>query len=165
MRRAVVVILDGLRRDFVDAARTPRLASFAAQAENFPGFRTAFPSATRAVSASFATGCHPARHTLQGNAVALLENGALVPHDVGRPGFLAHKRSVTGHALAVPTLAERSPRMAERSCSTTSRPAPPTRMTRTRTATCITASSRAARAAPRSPIRCASRWTRRATGR
>jgi arylsulfatase A-like enzyme len=107
MHRAVVVILDGLRRDFVDAARTPRLASFAAQTESFPGFRTAFPSATRAVSASFATGCHPARHGLQGNAVALLENGVLVPHDVGRPDFLAHKRSVTGHALAVPTLAER----------------------------------------------------------
>jgi arylsulfatase A-like enzyme len=107
MRRAVVVVLDGLRRDFVDTARTPRLAGFAAQAENFPGFRTAFPSATRAVSASFATGCHPARHTLQGNAVALLEGGRLVPHDVGRPDFLAHKRAVTGHALAVPTLAER----------------------------------------------------------
>jgi arylsulfatase A-like enzyme len=107
MLRAVVVILDGLRRDFVDAARTPRLAGFTGQAQNFPSFRTAFPSATRAVSASFATGCYPARHTLQGNAVALLENGVLVPHDVGRPEFLAHKRSITGHALAVPTLAER----------------------------------------------------------
>jgi arylsulfatase A-like enzyme len=106
MHRAVVVILDGLRRDFADAARTPRLTSFAAQAENFSDFRTAFPSATRAVSASFATGCHPARHTLQGNAVALLENGALVPHDVGRPDFMAHKRAITGHTLAVPTLAE-----------------------------------------------------------
>ena len=39
--------------------------------------------------------------------MALLEDGALVPHDVGRPGFLAHKRAVTGQALAVPTLAER----------------------------------------------------------
>jgi arylsulfatase A-like enzyme len=107
MRRAVVVILDGLRSDFVDPRRTPCLASFAAQAEIFSSFRTAFPSATRAVSASFATGCYPARHTLQGNAVALLDHGALVPHDVGRPDFLAHKRAVTGQALAVPTLAER----------------------------------------------------------
>ena len=107
MQRAVVVILDGLRRDFVDAVHTPHLAQFAAQATWFSEFRTAFPSATRAVSASFATGCYPARHTLQGNAVALLERDALVPHDVGRPDFLAHKRAVTGHALAVPTLAER----------------------------------------------------------
>jgi hypothetical protein len=107
MQRAVVVILDGLRRDFVDAVRTPHLARFTAQATSYPRFRTAFPSATRAVSASFATGCYPARHTLQGNAVALLEDKILVPHDVGRPDFLAHKRAVTGHALAVPTLAER----------------------------------------------------------
>ena len=98
MKRVVLVILDGLRRDFVDAARTPHLAEFAVRAEWFPQYRTAFPSAT---------GCHPARHTLQGNSMALLEDGILVPHDVGRPDFLRHKRTVTGHALAVPTLAER----------------------------------------------------------
>lgn len=107
MRRAVVVILDGLRRDFVDAARTPHLAAFSARAERFPAYRTAFPSATRVVTATFATGCYPSRHTLQGNAMALPEDGKLVPHDVGMAGFLQHKRKVTDHALAVPTLAER----------------------------------------------------------
>ena len=107
MRRAIMVILDGLRRDFVTEATTPRLISFMRQAEYFPKFLSAFPSATRIVSATFATGCFPARHTLQGNAVALLENGVLVAHDVGRPDFLLHKKSVTGQSLAVPTLAER----------------------------------------------------------
>ena len=107
MRRAIMVVLDGLRRDFLTEATTPRLAAFMRQSTYFPAFRSAFPSATRIVSATFATGCFPARHTLQGNAVALLENGVLVPHDVGRPDFLAHKRAVTGCALAVPTLAER----------------------------------------------------------
>ena len=66
-----------------------------------------FPSATRVVSASFATGCHPARHELQGNTLALLENGRLVYHDAGHPDFLQHKRRATGRSLAVPTLAER----------------------------------------------------------
>jgi arylsulfatase A-like enzyme len=107
MRRAVMVVLDGLRRDFVDAAQTPRLARFAGDASRFVAYRSAFPSATRIVSATFATGCHPARHTLQGNAVALMEHGALVPHDVGETEFLQHKRRVTGHSLAVPTMAER----------------------------------------------------------
>jgi hypothetical protein len=107
MKRAVLVILDGLRRDFVAAARTPHLADLATRAEQFPGYRTAFPSATRVVTATLATGCHPARHTLQGNALALLEDGVLVPHDAGLPDFLQHKRAVTGHSLAVPTLAER----------------------------------------------------------
>lgn len=107
MPRAIMVILDGLRRDFVTEATTPRLTAFMRQAEYFPRFRSAFPSATRIVSATFATGCFPSRHTLQGNAVALLEDGVLVPHDVGRPDFLLHKKAVTGLSLAVPTLAER----------------------------------------------------------
>ncbi len=107
MYRVVVVILDGLRRDFIDAVRTPNLHRFAARATSFTAHRSAFPSATRCVSATFATGCHPARHGLQGNAMALLEAGVLVPHDAGLPGFLQHKRAVTGRALAEPTLAER----------------------------------------------------------
>jgi arylsulfatase A-like enzyme len=107
MRRVVVVILDGLRRDFIDAARTPNLHRFAARATSFVAHRSAFPSATRCVSATFATGCQPARHGLQGNAMALLEDGVLVPHDAGLPGFLQHKRAVTGRTLAEPTLAER----------------------------------------------------------
>jgi hypothetical protein len=107
MRRVIMVTLDGLRRDFVTETNTPRLSAFMRQAEYFPRFRSAFPSATRIVSATFATGCFPARHTLQGNAVALLENGVLVPHDAGRPDFLLHKKAVTGQSLAVPTIAER----------------------------------------------------------
>lgn len=107
MRRVVTVILDGLRRDFIDPIRTPHLHRFAVRATSFIAHRSAFPSATRCVSATFATGCHPARHGLQGNAMALLENGVLVPHDAGLPDFLGHKRAVTGFALAVPTLAER----------------------------------------------------------
>lgn len=101
------MVLDGLRRDFVDPVRTPHLAEFAARAERFTNYRTAFPSATRVVTATLVTGCHPARHTLQGNSMALLEDGVLVPHDAGRPDFLQHKRKVTGYSLAVPTLAER----------------------------------------------------------
>jgi len=33
--------------------------------------------------------------------MALVEDGVLVPHDVGRPDFLPHKRAVTGYTLAV----------------------------------------------------------------
>jgi hypothetical protein len=41
---------------------TPRLAAFAARSEQFAAHRTVFPSCTRVVSASLATGCHPVRH-------------------------------------------------------------------------------------------------------
>ena len=105
--RAIVVVLDGTRRDFVTEPLMPRLSAFRRQAAYFPRFRSAFPSATRIVSATFATGCFPAKHTLHGNTVALMEDGLLMPHDAGRPDFLAHKKTVTGHSLAVPTMAER----------------------------------------------------------
>ena len=107
MRRVVVVVLDGMRRDQIAAATTPGLVRFAERAQTFAEHRSMFPSATRVVSASFATGCLPARHELQGNALALLENGQLVQHDAGHPDFLQHKRRVTGRSLGVPTLAER----------------------------------------------------------
>lgn len=106
-RRAIVVVLDGLRRDLLGPDATPALHGFAAQATRFAAHRSVFPSATRVVSACFATGCFPAKHGLQGNSVALMEEGRLVPHDVGHPGFMDHKRHVTGNGLAVPTLAER----------------------------------------------------------
>src|SRR5262245_36706582 len=107
MRRVVVVVLDGLRRDLIDAVRTPALARFAERAQSFAAHRSVLPSATRVVSASMATGCVPARHELQGNTLALMEDGRLVYHDAGHPEFLQHKRRVTGRSLAVPTLAER----------------------------------------------------------
>jgi arylsulfatase A-like enzyme len=107
MRRVVVVVLDGMRRDLIDEVHTPALVAFAGRARTFAAHRSMFPSATRVVSASFATGCLPARHGLQGNSLALLEDGRLVAHDAGHPEFLQHRRRVTGRALGAPTLAER----------------------------------------------------------
>ncbi|NKC34464.1 alkaline phosphatase family protein [Falsiroseomonas selenitidurans] len=106
-QRAVVVVLDGLRRDMLRAATTPALADFAGAATSFAAHRSVFPSATRVVSACFATGCRPARHGLLGNSVALMEDGVLVRHDVGHPGFMDHLRAQRGRSLEVPTLAER----------------------------------------------------------
>src|ERR1700753_1149945 len=107
MRRAVIVTGDGLRKDMISSALTPNLARFCGEAERLSNYRTVFPSCTRVWSASLATGCFPARHGLQGNSVALLEDGELVLRDAGHPDFLQHKRRVTGRALAMPTLAER----------------------------------------------------------
>jgi hypothetical protein len=91
----------------ISAEATPILKTLEGQALRLGDYRTVFPSCTRVVSASMATGCFPARHGLQGNSVALLEEGRLVLRDAGHPDFLQHKRRVTGCSLAVPTLAER----------------------------------------------------------
>lgn len=107
-RRAILVILDGLRRDALSPERTPNLWRLAHRGTRFGAYRSMFPSATRVVSASTATGCLPARHGLRGNSFALLAaDGTLHAHDAGAPGFLAERRRLHGRALDVPTLAER----------------------------------------------------------
>ena len=107
MRRTIVLFLDGLRRDMLTDQWTPNLARHARAAESFAQHRSVFPSATRVVSSSVATGCLPARHEMAGNSLVLIEDGRLVAHDAGHPDFLQHKRRVTGRSLAMPTLAER----------------------------------------------------------
>ncbi|MGV6874801.1 alkaline phosphatase family protein [Pseudochelatococcus sp. B33] len=106
-RRAVALILDGLRRDFVTPALMPNLVALRRRGVWCAGHRSVFPSVTRVVSSSFATGCRPARHGLAGNTIAMEEGGRLVLFDAGKPEFIAEKRRLTGFALAEPTLAER----------------------------------------------------------
>lgn len=107
MRRVVCLVLDGLRRDSVTPDDMPALHGLAACGTWFAAHRTVFPSLTRVASASFATGCHPARHGLQANTVALERDGALVLADAGEPDFLDRKREATGTMLDAPTMAER----------------------------------------------------------
>ena len=106
-RRAIVLVLDGLRRDWVTPDLTPAIHGFGDRATSFTRHRSVFPSCTRVVSASVATGCLPARHGIQGNMLALMEGGRPVLHDVGPPGFFDHRRAVTGRAMDCPTWAER----------------------------------------------------------
>ena len=107
MRRVVVVVLDGMRRDLLDEARTPALARFARRSRSFTAHRSMFPSATRVVFGVVCDRLHARAPRVAGNTLALLEDGRLVYHDAGHPDFLQHKRRVTGRSLAVPTLAER----------------------------------------------------------
>ncbi len=107
-KSAMLVIMDGLRRDAVGPERTPNLWRLWRRGTAFGEYRSMFPSATRVVSSSTATGCVPATHGLAGNSMALLdEEGRLHPHDAGAAEFLPARRAMHGRALDVPTLAER----------------------------------------------------------
>jgi len=106
-KRAVLVICDGLRADMVRPEWTPILCRLAAGGRSFSQHRSVFPSTTRTTSASIATGCHPGRHGLEGNAVALDEGEGLVPMSAGALDFRDRLRRATGKTLHVPTLAER----------------------------------------------------------
>ncbi len=107
MKRAVLMIIDGLRADLVTPEYTPALFRIAGSARFFSRHRSVFPSATRVNSASISTGCYPGTHGLFGNAIALDEGDGLRPVSVGPPEFRDRLRAVTGRTLLRPTLAER----------------------------------------------------------
>ncbi len=106
-KRAVLVIWDSLRADLIGAQLTPRLAAVQPAFCQFSAHRTVFPSTTRAASASIATGCHPGRHGLHGNAMALDEGRGLVCLSTGKADFRERLRKAIGRTLLVPTLSQR----------------------------------------------------------
>ncbi|ARE39379.1 hypothetical protein RGUI_1238 [Rhodovulum sp. P5] len=106
-KRAVLMICDGHRDDFVVRDYCPRICDVVAEGRRFRNHRAIFPSATRASAASIATGCWPATHGLHGNAMAFDEGEGPVVYDAGKPEFRDHMRRATGRTLKVPTLAER----------------------------------------------------------
>ena len=107
MKRAVVMVIDGLRADMIGDDFTPRLAAIAERSRWFTDQRSVFPSATRVNSASIATGCWPKSHGLAGNAIALDDGNGLEAVSVGPPEFRERLRRVTGRTLHRPTLTER----------------------------------------------------------
>ncbi|MGC2412189.1 MAG: alkaline phosphatase family protein [Stellaceae bacterium] len=115
--RVVIVICDSLRRDLIEPAVTPFLVELSERAARFTSHRSVFPSTTRASAASIATGCHPARHGLLGNTMALDEGEGLICRSAGHPDFPDRLRRATGRTLQVPTLAERLRRHGEVSIS------------------------------------------------
>ncbi len=107
MKRAVLVVCDGLRADTIKPELTPNLARLAGVSQIFANHRSVFPSTTRVTSASIATGCLPGNHGLEGNVVVLDEGDGLVAVSAGPPDFRDRLHKATGRTLMVPTLAQR----------------------------------------------------------
>ncbi len=105
-RRAILIVCDGLGAEWISQERTPTLARLLAGHRRANDHRAVFPSVTRVSAASIATGCFPGRHGLEGNQMALVEDGRIVVHNVGAPSFRQTMRRVTGRTLRVPTMAE-----------------------------------------------------------
>ncbi|MEE2777495.1 MAG: alkaline phosphatase family protein [Acidobacteriota bacterium] len=65
----VILVLDGLRPDYVTAELMPRLDALARNGIRFTRHHSVFPTVTRVNAASIATGSYPSRHGLMGNTV------------------------------------------------------------------------------------------------
>ena len=69
MTRVIMVAMDGLRPDMVDAAATPNLFALSANGTRFANARSVFPSETRVATPSLITGCRPGGHGMVANTL------------------------------------------------------------------------------------------------
>jgi len=107
MTRCIMVALDGLRPDMVDAVRTPNLAALAAAGTRFANARSVFPSETRVATPSLITGCRPGGHGMVANT---LFDAAAAPDRLLRTKLVEDVLAMAAGAespLQRPSLAER----------------------------------------------------------
>lgn len=69
MTRFIMIALDGLRPDMVNATETPNLFALATAGTRFANARSIFPSETRVATPSLITGCRPGGHGLVANTL------------------------------------------------------------------------------------------------
>jgi len=106
VRQSVLIVCDGLRKDMVTPEYVPSIIEFSKFSCRYLNYRSVFPSTTRVVSASMATGYVPCRHGLAGNTVVLEESDGLSVCSAGAPEFRDRLRKATGRTLKKPTVAE-----------------------------------------------------------
>jgi arylsulfatase A-like enzyme len=69
INRQLLIVLDGLRPDYVRAEIMPNLYALGQQGVIFQNHHAVYPTVTRVNASSIATGTYPARHGLMGNSV------------------------------------------------------------------------------------------------
>jgi arylsulfatase A-like enzyme len=105
-RRVLVIVVDGLRPDYVTPDLMPRVARLAQRGIVFRAHHSVFPTVTRVNGASFVTGAYPETHGLLGNLIYMPKVTATKALDTGsREDLVAVERS-GDPLLTAPTLGE-----------------------------------------------------------
>jgi len=107
MNRHLVVVLDGLRPDYVTPELMPNLHALGRRGVVFAHHHAVFPTVTRVNAASIVTGTYPSRHGLMGNAVYFPQVDPKRFLDTGDYDNLIKIDQATHHELlTAPTLSE-----------------------------------------------------------
>src|SRR5262245_54309837 len=69
LNRQLLIVLDGLRPDYVTADIMPNLYALGQRGVVFQNHHSVYPTVTRVNASSIATGTYPASHGLMGNTV------------------------------------------------------------------------------------------------
>jgi hypothetical protein len=102
----LVIIVDGLRPDYVTPARMPRLVRLGQRGVVFTAHHSVFPTVTRVNASSMATGAYPESHGLLGNTVYIPAVNAVKGLDTGSRENLEAIARASGPLLTAPSLGE-----------------------------------------------------------
>ena len=102
----LVIIVDGLRPDYVTPEVMPRVSRLGQRGIVFRSHHSAFPTVTRVNASSFVTGAYPETHGLMGNNIYIPKANATKGLDTGERSNLEAVERAEGTLLTAPTLSE-----------------------------------------------------------
>jgi predicted AlkP superfamily pyrophosphatase or phosphodiesterase len=104
--RHLLIVIDGLRPDYVTADVMPNLVALGKRGVVFERHHSVYPTVTRVNAASIATGAYPETHGLLGNTVFFPKVNAAKFLDTADRRQLSQIAEADGRILTAPTLAE-----------------------------------------------------------
>jgi arylsulfatase A-like enzyme len=105
-RTQLVIVVDGLRPDYVTPETMPRLAALARRGTVFGAHHSVFPTVTRVNAASFVTGTYPESHGIMGNTIYVPSANATKTLDTGQRADLESVVRGEGRLLTARTIGE-----------------------------------------------------------
>ena len=105
-RTHLVIVVDGLRPDYVTADVMPRLTRLGQRGIVFTAHHSVFPTVTRVNASSFVTGAYPETHGLLGNDIYIPSVNATAALDTGERRNLEAVERAEGWLLGVPALGQ-----------------------------------------------------------
>lgn len=106
-RSCLLVVMDGLRPDYVTAELMPRLHAFAEAGVVAEHHHSVFPTVTRVNAASISTGTYPAVHGILGNSIYVPEFNAQKGFSTGNANVLMQAdRALEGRLVTATTLGQ-----------------------------------------------------------
>jgi len=105
-RRILIIVVDGLRPDYVTREAMPRLVRLGERGIVFTAHHSVVPTVTRVNGSSLVTGAYPETHGLLGNAIYIPSVSATRVLDTGAREDLQDVERAEGRLLTAPSLGE-----------------------------------------------------------
>ncbi|MGH9386542.1 MAG: alkaline phosphatase family protein [Vicinamibacterales bacterium] len=105
-RRHLIIVVDGLRPDYVTGGVMPNLTALGKRGVVFTHHHSVYPTVTRVNASSISTGAYPETHGLMGNSVFFPKVDPSIFFDTANRDHLMKISAVEGRLLTAPTLGE-----------------------------------------------------------